>query len=278
MNCDDARGDTVEGIPGCLLMRGDCLDRMREIPDGSVDMVLADPPYGVTGCAWDSVIPFEPMWNELLRAAKPDAAIVLFSQMPFGAALIMSRRELFRYELIYRKPGPTLFLQAKKKPLRVHENILVFYRSLPTYNPQFTYADPYYKKRGNGTMEIYGGSACAQVTTCSADGRRYPVSVISFNNRGNNHFTHSHCGIHRTQKPVDLCAWLLRTYTNKGGTALDFCMGSGSTGVACMNEGRRFIGIEKDGAIFDAARERLADAARRAEHRADADAAQLALF
>lgn len=246
------------------LAHGDCLEYMKEIPDGSIDMVLVDPPYGVTACSWDVLIPYEPMWGEVLRVAKENAAIVFFSQMPFSAELVMSQRNLFRYEFIYEKYGTTNFMQAKIMPLRQHENIEVFYRKLPTYNPQFRYDKPYDTKTcllGEKGTNVYNMPEGYRSFTVSRDGRRYPTSILKFVNTGNNHFTHKYNGKHSTQKPVDLCAWLVRTYTNRGEIVLDFCMGSGSTGVACMNEWRKFIGIEKDDKIFDTAVERVKGAA-----------------
>lgn len=244
------------------LVHGDCLECMKEIPTGSVDMILVDPPYGVTACNWDVLIPYEPMWEEILRVAKENAAIVFFSQMPFSAELIMSQKKLFRYELIYEKHGVTNFMQANIMPLRQHENIEVFYRKLPTYNPQFTYSEPYIDKRGGHILSsVWNVRSVRYDNSESRDGRRFPTTVLKFKNTGNNHFTHEYNGKHSTQKPVDLCAWLVKTYTNKDEKVLDFCMGSGSTGVACMNEGRKFIGIEKDDKIFDTAVERVKGAA-----------------
>lgn len=245
------------------LMHGDCLECMKELPAGSVDMILVDPPYGVTACKWDALIPYQPMWSCVLRAAKENAAIVFFSQMPFSAELVMSQKKLFRYEFVYEKHEVTNFMQSKIMPLHQHENIEVFYRKLPTYNPQFSYREPYTEKRSTNIGQTVWGNSGNQWRgeTQSLDGKRYPTTILKFKNTGNNHFTHEYNGKHSTQKPVDLCAWLVRTYTNRGETVLDFCMGSGSTGVACMNEGRKFIGIEKDDKIFGTAVERVKGAA-----------------
>lgn len=232
------------------LHQGDCLELMKDIPDGSVDMVCCDLPYGVTRNAWDKPIPFEPLWGGYWRICKPDAAIVLFSQMPFTADLIYSQRDAFKYEWIYQKSIRVGFLNANRAPLKIHENICVFYRKLPTYNPQYWYDKPYAKTAGI-VGKGYGktNKSAAQ----SVDGRRYPVDIIKFKN--------TRCGnIHPTQKPVPLLEYLIKTYTNAGETVLDNCMGSGTTGVAAVNTGRNFIGMELDSTYFEAAKRRIEDA------------------
>ena len=236
---------------------GDCLELLKDVPDGSVDMILTDLPYGITDCAFDVRIPFEPMWEQFKRVTKRNAAIVLFSQMPFGAELIMSNRKMFRYEWIWRKPMPAGFLNAKKMPLRCHENILVFYRQLPTYNPQFTHGKPFNKRQKQWTAKIYckneyqGG--------INETGERYPRDEFTFNNGDNAR------NVHPTQKPVDLLEYLIKTYTNEGELVLDATMGSGSTGVACINTGRDFIGFEKEQNFFDIAQKRIAEAVAKRE-------------
>lgn len=232
------------------IMQGDCLELMKEIPDGSVDMVLCDLPYGTTRNKWDTVIPFDPLWKQYERIIKENGAIVLFSQMPFGAAVIMSNPSMFRYEWIYQKPNATGFLNANRMPLKSHENILVFYKALPTYNPQKWKGNPYKAKRGNTTSKNYG-EFDGDWHTENKDGLRYPVDIIKFNKEQ---------GLHPTQKPVPLLEYLIKTYTNEGETVLDSCMGSGSTGVACANTGRRFIGIELDENYFDIAKKRIEEA------------------
>lgn len=238
------------------LMQGDCLELMCDIPDGSVDMVLCDLPYGTTRCAWDVPIPFEPLWAQYRRICKPNAAIVLLSQMPVAAALVNSNPKWFRYEWIYEKACPTGFLNANRMPMKAHENILVFYRSLPTYNPQFTFEKPYRKKRTGGKQSEVYGRRLSGITTDAIDGKRYPRDVLRFSN--------SSCGVdkgaHPTQKPVALLEYLIKTYTNPGDTVLDNCMGSGSTGVACANTGRDFIGIELDTGYFETAKHRIEEA------------------
>ena len=242
------------------LWQGDCLELMKDIPDGSVDLVLTDPPYGTTACKWDSVIPFEPMWEQLNRIIKPNGAIVLFSQQPFTSACVSSNYKMFRYEWIWQKPQGSGFLNAPKMPLKVHENILVFYKKLPTYNPQFWKSTPYASENKIVGGRQYGKLQCRK--TESLDGKRYPIDVIKFNlekERYNSKKIKTD-KMHPTQKPVALLEYLIRTYTNEGETVLDFTMGSGSTGVACVNTNRRFIGIELDEGYFNIAKKRIEEA------------------
>lgn len=243
------------------LRHGDCLDIMREIPDGSVDMVLCDLPYGTTQCAWDSVIPFAPLWENWHRVCKKNAAVVLFSQMPFTAKLALSNEKEFRYEWIWQKTNASGFLNAKKMPMKAHDNILVFYRMLPTYNPQFTQGKAYKKLSGNNNYPQYGEGLSKVII--DNDGRRYPEDVIRFSNPS----WGGDKGSHPTQKPIALLEYLIRTYTNEGETVLDNTMGSGSTGVACVNTGRNFIGIEKDDRYFEIARNRIDEAVKDMETR-----------
>lgn len=229
-----------------VLLHGDCLELMKDIPDSSVDMILCDLPYGTTRCKWDTVIPFEPLWKQYERIVKPNGAIVLFSAEPFTSALIMSNPKLFRYDLIWDKQRGSDFLNANRKPLRAHENICVFYRSQPTYNKQYWFSTPYKQKNGS-LSDNYGNRG--RVITESANGERNPLTVLSF--------TRDAKKMHPTQKPVALLEWLIKTYTNEGETVLDNCMGSGSTGVASMNTGRRFIGMELDEKYYRIAEERI---------------------
>lgn len=230
------------------LINGDCLEVMKEIPDKSIDMILADPPYGTTSRnKWDVVIPFEPMWEQINRVIKDDGAILIFSQLPFSCDLIQSNRKYFRYEWVYEKPNASGFLNANRMPLKCHENILVFYKKLPTYNPQKAEGKPYLRKTGSRTSKNYGvfdGSYHIENKT----GDRYPRDIIKFNKE---------TGLHPTQKPVQLLEYLVKTYTNENETVLDSCMGSGSTGVACKNLNRNFIGIELDEKYFNIARNRI---------------------
>lgn len=235
----------------------DCLEGMKRIPDGSVDMVLTDPPFGTTDAPWDKPLPPPLLWEQLLRITKLNAAIVLFSQMPFGSDLIQSQRKLFRYEWIWRKNLGTGFLNAKKMPLKCHENILVFYRRLPTYNPQFTEGTPYsYKTKTKSSNYQIARKYRGEIFSAQMSARRFPVDVQNFNLIQD---------IHPTQKPVDLLEYLIRTYSNEGELILDATMGSGSTGVAAVNTGRRFIGFETEEKFFNIAKERISKAVAQRE-------------
>ena len=232
------------------LMQGDCLERMKEIPDGSVDMVLCDLPYGTTQNKWDSVIPFEPLWAQYWRVLKKNGAVVLTAQTPFDKVLGCSQIERLKYEWVWRKEAGTGFLNAKKAPLKNHENVIVFYRQQPTYNPQMRRGfKPYVCKQGSTKSKNYGSQTGA---ITESDGSRYPLTIIEFPRDKNK--------VHPTQKPVALMEYLIHTYTNEGETVLDNCMGSGSTGVACVNTNRKFIGIELDQGYFDIAKKRIESA------------------
>ena len=232
------------------LIQGDCLEVMKDIPDGSVDMVLTDPPYGTTACKWDSVIPFEPMWEQLKRITKKNGAIVMTASQPFSSALVMSNPKMFKYEWIWRKPLGTGYLNAKRQPLRNHESVLVFYCKQAGYNPQKTQGDPYRHttKKKKGQYQGYGKHV--KVAMNNKDGQRYPVTVQEFPSNMNG-------SLHPTQKPVALMEYLIKTYTNESETVLDFTMGSGTTGIAAKNLNRDFIGIELDETYFNIAKERI---------------------
>jgi len=218
------------------LWNGDCLELMRHIPDGSVDMILCDLPYGTTQNKWDTIIPFAPLWSEYWRVAKPNAAIVLTAQCPFDKALGYSQIQHLKYEWIWQKPKATGHLNAKKQPMKAHENALVFYRCQPIYNPQKTEGQIYKPNGGKSKKDNYGDFA--SIRKGSMDGSRYPRSVQLIR--------HEIAPQHPTQKPVALFEYLIKTYTNEGETVLDNCSGSGTTAVAAINTGRRFICIEKD--------------------------------
>ena len=234
-------------------MQGDCLERMKEIPSGSVDMVLTDPPYGTTACKWDSIIPLEPMWEQLKRIIKPNGAIVMTAQTPFDKVLGVSNLRMLKYEWIWEKTQPTGFLNAKRMPMKAHENILVFYNKPPTYNPQKTKGhkpvNSYTKSTGDG--ECYGKT---KIMSGGGSTERYPRSVQLLPS------DKQKTALHPTQKPVALMEYLIKTYTNEGETVLDFTMGSGSTGVAAKNLNRDFIGIEMDETYFNIAKERIENA------------------
>ena len=231
------------------LKHGDCLELMKDIPSGSVDMVLTDPPYGTTACKWDSVIPFEPMWIELKRIIKPNGAIVLFGSEPFSSALRMSAIEIYSYDWKWEKSKPVGHLNANRKPMNKYEDIIVFSKRQPTYNPQgLIEIDPKPRSRTN-KGGIYGKQA--GVSTVSKF-TGYPSNII--------HFKSQNGEFHPTQKPVALLEYLIKTYTQENEVVLDFTMGSGSAGVACVNTNRKFIGIEKDDKYFEIAEKRIKDA------------------
>lgn len=233
------------------LLYGDCLELMKDIPTGSVDMVLCDLPYGTTQNKWDSVIPFEPLWEQYKRVVKTNGAIILNAQTPFDKVLGASNLPMLKYEWIWEKTAATGHLNAKKMPMKAHENILVFYTALPTYNPQKTTGhkpvNSYTKHQMDG--ECYGTTKIGVSGGGATD--RYPRSIQQFATDKQT------CSLHPTQKPVALCEYLIKTYTNEGDTVLDNCMGSGTTGVACKNLNRDFIGIEKDEKYFNIAVERI---------------------
>lgn len=239
-----------------VLHLGDCLEVMKRIPDGSIDMILCDLPYGTTACKWDSVIPFEPLWAHYRRVAKPNAAIVLTASQPLTSALLMSNPNEFKHSWIWHKNKASGHLNCKSRPLLAHEDVLVFSRGAPTYNPQMTSGH----KPGNNAIrrthsEVYNAQ---RPTEYGGQTVRYPrsvldVPVVNNDGTGDGRF-------HPTQKPVALMEYLIRTYTNEGDLVLDNCMGSGTTGVACVNTGRRFIGIEQDPPYFLIAAGRIAGA------------------
>lgn len=225
---------------------------MKDIPNGSVDLILTDPPYGTTACKWDSVIPFEPMWEQLNRIIKPNGAICLFGSEPFSSALRMSNIKQFKYDWIWDKKIPSGMCNAKIQPMRQTENISVFINGKSYYNPQM-------KKRDNpikagGLKDSYSGGNAGKTMKPlhKIYDEKYPTTLITFDKV-------RRCNFHPTQKPVDLLEYLIKTYTNDGETVLDFTMGSGSTGVACVNTGRNFIGIELDKQYFDIASNRIAE-------------------
>lgn len=235
------------------LLQGDCLELMKDIPDGSVDMILCDLPYGTTDCKWDTVIPFEPLWENYLRIIKANGAIVLFSAQPFTTSLIASNMKQYRYNWYWKKNNKTGGIFAKVQPMRCVEDICVFYRKTPTYNPQgiVKLEKPVISKARN--MTVYRDKKNDSIQTHKG----YPHHLLEFSGAG----TGKEKREHPTQKPVALLEYLVKTYTNPGETVLDNCMGSGSTGVACVNTGREFIGIEMDKKYFDIAKQRIETAA-----------------
>ena len=230
----------------------DCLEGMKRIPDKSVDMILCDLPYGTTACKWDSIIPFEPLWAEYERVIKDNGAIVLTASQPFTSALVMSNPKLYRYNIVWDKVNRhTGYGNAKKMPLRRHEDILLFYKKLPTYNPQMTAGKPYVAKRSGNKPKVYENGGLNPKDGVNK-GTRYPISILPIKAD-----VKTEMGKHPTQKPVELMEYLIRTYTNEGETVLDNCMGSGTTAIACLNTNRNFIGFEMDKGYFDIANERI---------------------
>ena len=226
----------------------DCLEGMKEIDDGSVDMILCDLPYGTTQNKWDSVIDLDKLWKQYKRVIKQNGAIILTAQSPFDKILGSSNLVMLKYEWIWEKEAGTGFLNAKKSPLKSHENILVFYNKQPVYNPQMEKGIAYVCKKGGGTTNYNKDSKDNIVTTNK--GERYPKTVLRFNRDKNK--------VHPTQKPVALFEYLIKTYTNEGDLVLDNCIGSGTTAVAALNTKRNFIGFELDKGYYDIANKRIA--------------------
>ena len=227
------------------VLQGDCLELMKEIPDRSIDMILCDLPYGTTACKWDAIIPFEPLWEQYKRIVKPNAAIVLTASQPFTSQLVMSNPKWFRYEWIWEKTCSTGFLDANRKPLKSHENILVFSESRSNYNPQKIKSKPY--KRPSGICSLYGKH---DQTGTVNNGDRYPNTLIKIPNPN---FESKH----PTQKPVALFEYLIKTYTNEGDVILDNCAGSGTTAIAALNTNRNYILMEKESEYIEVINKRI---------------------
>ena len=243
------------------LMLGDCLERMKDIPDGSVDMVLSDPPYGTTACKWDSIIPLEPMWEQLKRVIKPNGAIVMTASQPFTTTLISSNLKMFKYCWYWEKSKASNFPHAPNMPLKIFEDVVVFSMGVVghlsqagvnrvPYNPQGTREGTTVVKQNQNTSDLkYHRDSQTNHTTgyrCKREG--YPTTHLKVKSEN---------GMHPTQKPVALMEYFIKTYTLEGETVLDFTMGSGTTGVACKNLNRKFIGIEKDEKYFEIAKARI---------------------
>ena len=234
------------------LYNGDCLELMKNIPDKSIDMILCDLPYGTTACKWDTVIPFEPLWEQYNRIIKDDSAIVLFGSQPFTSTLIMSNLKMFKYEWIWEKDAGSNFATVKYQPMKEHENILVFGKGKTRYFPIMQ--ERIGSRKGKETTTIDSGRKDSVYGTQEGRGilkvgkLRYPRSIQRFNRER---------GLHPTQKPVELLEYLIKTYTIEGEVVLDNCMGSGSTGEACLKTNRKFIGIEQDDKYFEIAYNRI---------------------
>ena len=238
------------------IIQGDCLEVMADIPDGSIDMVMTDPPYGTTACKWDAIIPLEPMWEHLKRIIRPNGAIVMTASQPFTTTLIASNMKMFKYELIWDKQAGMGYLDSKFRPLKSHENVLVFSQGgcsngsrIPMkYNPQGLIPT---NKQNNHTTSKILHSQPKERKKLNTTHTNYPKSIHKFKRE---------TGLHPTQKPVALMEYLIKTYTNEGETVLDFTCGSGTTCVACVNLNRNYIGIEKDDKYVEIARKRVQEA------------------
>lgn len=236
------------------LMLGDCLEKMKDIPDKSIDMVLCDLPYGTTKCHWDSILQFDSLWEQYNRICKMNAPIVLFGTQPFTTTLIASNIGMFKHEIIWHKSKSGSAFTAKFRPVCKHENIIVFGNGKITYNPQTIEGEPYYRKRKQNTgnkpnNHLLGVTSDSETKNT---GFRYPSTVQFFQQKWRRQDQ-----IHPTQKPVELLEWLIKSYSNENDIVLDNTMGSGSTGVACINTKRNFIGIEKDDKYFEIAKKRI---------------------
>ena len=251
--------EAIRMIDNINLYQGDCLELLKDIPDGAVDMILCDLPYGTTNCAWDSVIPFEPLWEQYERIIRDDGAICLFGQEPFSSNLRLSNLKIYRYEWIWKKPYGANYLIIKKQPFRVHETISVFSKKpantspeVMRYFPMMREGKPYSAKGGGIRKPTSTVRNFKAILPCDNPGERYPESILSFDFDKEKY--------HPTQKPVALLEYLIKTYTRGGEVVLDNCMGSGSTGVACVQTGRKFIGMELTDEYFEIAKRRIADA------------------
>ncbi len=239
------------------ILLGDCLELMKDIPNGSIDMILADLPYGTTQCKWDSIIDLPKLWEQYERIIKPNGAIVLTAAQPFTSILVMSNLKLFKYDWVWKKPKGTGHLNAKKQPMRDKEDVLVFYKNQCNYNPQWTWGEPYTNLKSGktakpSTAEVSGKYMNGAEYRNGSDGRRYPKQVQEFGvvERGT---------IHPTEKPVDLFRYFIRTYTNEGELVLDNTAGSGTTAIACLEEKRQFIVMEQDPNYFEKIKKRVGD-------------------
>ena len=228
------------------IINGDCLIEMKNIKDKSIDMILCDLPYGMTKNAWDVVIPFDKLWSEYCRIIKDNGAIVLFGSQPFTSIMITSNLKMFRYCLVWEKNKFSDFLNSKRKPMKTNEDIAVFYKKQPTYNPQYWYSTPYTRWNTQTAVDKQSNYGTHKENYVQSDGKRLPTTVLKFNRVERPQ--------HPTQKPTDLLEWLIKTYTNENDLVLDNCMGVGSTGVACKNTNRKFLGIELENKYYEIAK------------------------
>ena len=233
-----------------IIYHGDCIGGMKILPDNSVDMVLTDPPYGTTCNKWDTVVDMDAFWKEIKRVTKKNSAILIFTQMPFTATVVMSNPKMFRYEWICEKANATGFLNARRMPMKCHENVLVFYGKLPVYHPIMEHGKPY--RRGLEDKNSSNYNAVKRFCSENTTGTRFPRDVLKVSWRSAFGKT-----LHPTQKPVSLCEYFIKTYSNKADIILDPFIGSGTTAVAAVNTGRKYIGFEKEKEYFEIAKNRL---------------------
>lgn len=234
------------------LIQGDCLQLMPDIPDESIDMILVDPPYQRTQNKWDSIIPLDKMWEQYLRIIKPNGCMAIFADGMFMADLMKSQAKLWRYNLVWDKVLSSGFLNANKQPLRVHEEICIFYKKPPTYNPQKVFGEMNHSKGRKKSCDNNNYGKYNFIDNREELGElKHPTSILRFQK------PHPSVSVHPTEKSVELCEWLIKSFTNEGATVLDSCMGSGTTGVACLNTNRIFIGMELDDNYFQIAKSRI---------------------
>jgi len=231
------------------LINGDCLVEMKNIKEKSIDMILCDLPYGMTKNAWDIVIPFDKLWSEYNRIIKDNGAIVLFGSQPFTSLMITSNLTMFRYCLVWEKNKFSDFLNSKRKPMKTNEDIAVFYKKQPTYNPQYWYSTPYTRWNTQSSVDKQSNYGKHKENYVESDGKRLPTTILKFNRVER--------PLHPTQKPTELLEWLIKTYTNENDLVLDNCMGVGSCGVSCKNLKRKFYGIELDNKYYEIAKQRM---------------------
>lgn len=236
-----------------------CFEVMKSIPDNCVDLILVDLPYGTTNCKWDSVLPLDKLWQEYNRIAKKNAAMLFTCTQPFTTALVASNIKYFKYNWIWEKSKATGYLNAKKMPMKAHEEVCVFYRKPPTYNPQMWQSTPYNKGTAHRPTEVYGSQVATTVKNDT--GLRYPRTVQYFKTAESEGKV-----LHPTQKPLSLMSYLIRTYSNEGEVVLDNAMGSGTTGVAALSNKRKFIGIEKDEGYYNTAKKRIVSFSKEKEN------------
>ena len=234
------------------ILHGDCLEMLKQIPDDSIDMVLCDLPYGTTQCKWDSTIPFEPLWAEYNRVCKKNAPMVFTASQPFTSQLINSNIKNFKYTWVWEKSKATGYLNAKRMPMRAHEDVCVFYRKPPVYNPRMRQGDPYNKGKAHRPTEVYGSQTATLVKNDT--GLRYPRTVVYFKTAESEGKVH-----HPTQKPVELFKYLIETYSNEGDIILDSCIGVGTTALAAIQSGRHYVGIELEEKYVSITNQRIKD-------------------